>query len=431
MNKVAIAFSTKDRVELSKRSFARLVGLDAVHSHTVKPLPYDIFWVDGSSSEEGQQLPLEMAPHFPNADVSPFHIRGNVRGGADAAIVYSLTTMLNHPAQYTHVGLVENDVLLHKDWFGPTMALFERGEADGLNVGAVSARAYEDRILIQRDGYAVMHNIGAGMVIFTREAANAVLDNFRTGWWTDNRRTFMQVSGLDIGRWGAFRTNEQYVTADWHFDTVLAELGMASLALTPCMVQMIGQVPPLHEQGLKLVDAPFELLRDDEAFKTYAHRLHARRCGSVVMPNCAPFQHLDGGPMVVLPHQTQMVGGEFEGEWRLKWSQGFGPFAYRAGDTPCTLHVPISGACSFMVSGGEKGGRVQVEDLNSGYQAAPVLPPEGENRQVANLPVPASVSYRVIRLTCEPGTVFYGIHTNEPQPFIQGRTFDHTVLPPT
>ena len=433
MNRVAIAFSTKDRVELSRQSIAPLL----------QPDKFDAFWIDGSNTEEGLAFPLEEGRPVKQ-------IIGNVRGGADAAIVFSLTTMLNHPDHYTHIGLVENDVLLHKDWFGPTMALFERGEAEGLHVGAVSARCYEDRVLFQRDGYAVCHNLGAGMVIFTRKAAELVLFYFRTGWWGDNRRVFAQLSGLDIGRWGAFRFNEQFVTADWHFDAVLASHGLASLALTPSPCEMIGQVPPLHEQGLKLVAQPVEMLRNDKAFEKFATATWKIWYGSLQIghSNGMPFHFAPESYWTVFPHQIASLAGEYAGPWKLKWMQGFGPFAWKAGDAldypfyetkpyssepqeqMPTLTVPISGPCSIMVSGGEKGGKVEVEDLHSGYKVSPELPAEGPSTQILNLPVPAA-GHREIRLTMlTPGTMFYGLQTREPQAWLPRVVFNHSMLPP-
>lgn len=433
MNRIAIAFSTKDRVELSRQSMQPLAPRNE---------EFDLFWMDGSSTEDGENLPHTYSGHYAKCF-------WNVRGGADAAIVFSLTTMLNHHNKYTHVGLVENDVLLDPDWFEPTMALFEHGDQDGLEVGAVSARCYEDRILIQRDGYAICHNLGAGMVIFTRRAAEIVLDNFRTGWWSENRRTFMQLSGIDIGKYAAFRANEQWCSADWHFDTALAQLGLASLALTPSKCQMIGQVPSLAEQGLKLATYGPYLSRDDAPFEKFRDNLELRGAKQVDLPNQTQLHQHDDGSWLIFPHQLATIGGKYEGDWRLKWAQGYGPFAYRAGDggeypfveikapdlvprpQRPTLTVPVSGPCSFMVSGGEKGGRVKIEDLASGYTADPLLPPEGSQTQILNLVVPAGVSYRDVRLTMlTPGCCFYGLQTREPQPWRRDVSFDHSMLPP-
>src|ERR1700722_4662170 len=145
MNRAAIAFSTCDRVELSRQSIEPLL----------QPDKFDLFWIDGSKTEAGKKLGYEYGCDAEHG--LDFHT--GITGGSGAAIVYALTTMLsyrvptpaNEPAQryYDYVGLVENDVVLDKDWFDRTMALFYRGAEDGLEVGAVSARCYEDRILCQ------------------------------------------------------------------------------------------------------------------------------------------------------------------------------------------------------------------------------------------------------------------------------------------
>lgn len=422
MNKVAIAFSTKDRVELSEQTMVPLAPRGGDNED------FDLFWVDGSVTEEGENLPHTYSGHFA-------HCFWNVRGGADAAIVFSLTTMLQHPNNYTHIGLVENDVLLDPDWFAPVMALFETGNSEGLVVGAVSARCYEDRILIQRENYAVCHNLGAGMVIFTREAAELVLKQFRNGWWADNRRTFMQLSGLDIGKWGAFGTNEQFVTADWHFDNVLAQHGLASLALTPAKCFMIGQIPPLAEQGLKLVTESVGSLRNESAFASFVDRTRAVREENLRLVHCdglCLYQAADGS-RAIFPHQVASFGGKFAGDWQLKWAQGFGPFAWKARlswEAPAMLTVPISGPCTFLVSGGEKGGKAEIVDKASGYKVSPDLPPEQNMQHVLSLPVPAGISYREIVLTTTPGVTFYGIQVRDPQPWLPEVKFTHATLPP-
>src|ERR1700722_385526 len=122
MNRVAIGFLTKDRVELSKQSVVPLL----------QPDKFDLWIFDGSDTPEGRAFPVETS-----LSASTHHnirMHHDVRGGPDAAVAYALTHMFKG-ADYTHVGIVENDVLLHPDWFAPTMALFDRGAADGLLVG--------------------------------------------------------------------------------------------------------------------------------------------------------------------------------------------------------------------------------------------------------------------------------------------------------
>lgn len=437
MNRVAIAFLTKDRVELSKRSIVPLF----------QPNKFDLFWCDGSATEEGKQLARRECP-----DRATNFLHEGVRGGADAAIVYALATMLaggnkytgrlgSFTDPYTHVGLVENDVLLSDDWFDRTMDLFGRyNQLDGLNVGAVSPRCYEDRILIQRDSsanggqaYAIMHNLGAGVVIFTREAAQLILDSYRSTWSIDNRNIFCQLTGIDIGPSWAFRGNPQWLTADWGFEAILARAGLASLALTSSPLEMIGQTPPLAEQGLTLVTNPIEHLRNDFAFELYKRRLSDIWKGSADITTSPPIYRDVLGNFTIFPHQMHKLNGIYAGDWRLKWTQGFGPFSWAATSPGDSLTVPVVGHCDFLVSGGSSaaGGQVEIVDDHSGFSCSPVLAPEGPSTQIMSIPVPANVSYREVRLTAlTPGIVFYGVRTREPQMVYNGSRFTHAMLPP-
>jgi hypothetical protein len=427
MNRVAIGFMTKDRVDLSSQTVRSLLQRDK----------FTLFWFDGSSTSEGRALPVRTSLAQEPAHNIKMHM--SVLGGPDAAVAYALTTMLKG-TDYTHIGIVENDVMLHLDWFDSTMALFERGRSEGLEVGMATPRCYEDRILIQRDGYAVLHNGGWGVQILTREAARITLNSMRTGITTENRRLFCQLSGLDIGAWWAFRSAEHCLCPDWNNDRFLAAHGLASLALTPSSVEMIGQNPPLHEQGLKLAKEPVELLRNDQAFLTYAREQYRIRHGLYLTGQMPHMFDPSNGSFTIFPHQVAALGGIYDGDWRLKWSQGFGPFSWKAGAVPepdnmhapnVSLIVPLSGPVDFLVSGGEYGGSVELEDMHSGYTVRPQLPPEGPEGKILSLPCPAQVSYRTLKLTMlSPGCIFYGIRTREPQPWIPSIQFDWHSLPP-
>lgn len=419
--KAAIGFLTKDRVELSERTIRPLLQPDL----------FDLFIFDGSATEAGRAFPYKISTEEKHRHIK---VHANVVGGPDAAVAYALTTMLKG-GDYELVGIVENDVLLAEGWFGPTRALFDRGRAEGLEVGAVSARCYEDRILIQRDGYTVCHNLGWGQQILTREAAQLSLANMRTSMTVENRRLFMQLTSRDIGAYWAFRQSEHSLCADWGNDRVLASHGLASLALTPSPVEMIGQVPPLAEQGLTLATQPVDLLRDDTAFSRYVERTNQVRNGSLKLFH-GPFLYEPGAGWIVFAHQIAQIGGCYDGDWCLKWLQGFGPFGWMAGAmeqgdqeflAEPYVTIPLSGPVEFLVSGGVNGGQFELEDLSSGYTVSPVLPPD----QLVSLPVPGNVSYRDIRLTAlTPGAIFHGVRTKEPQPAVGGWKFDHATLPP-
>jgi hypothetical protein len=425
MNRVGIAFSSKDRPELTRKTIEPLLQKDK----------FDLHWVDGSKTDAGRYLFLEEGVA---AGVEAVH--QGITGGSCRAIVYALTTMLGARANksvpgreraqywydYTHVGLVENDVLLDPDWFEPTMELFEIGEKAGLKVGAVSARTYEDRVLIQCDGYAVMHNIGAGMQIFTREAAELILQQYRTGMTGENRKTFSILSGIDIGGFWAFRGSEHMLVADWTWDHMLAKHGMCSLALTPAKAE---QLEDIDAMGLKMVREPIEARRDLRAFELFSSRLAVVRERRMDIQHLANDHLYDAGQHIIFPHQIPQIGGKYSGDWRFKWSMGYGCFSWKAGEDEPSLSVSIFGPCELLVSGGEKGGRIRVED-DLGFQVAPQLHPESEAGRVLQLIVPAAYAYRNVCLTAlTPGITFYGIRCRAVQPIVPAK-FDFNMLPP-
>jgi hypothetical protein len=420
MTKVAISYLTCNKIELVKQSLPPLMAGALEHK-------YHLFIIDGSTTTENEKAIWNLS--WPTATM-----HANVRGGAGAAIVYALTLMLNHEEHYDVIGLVESDVLLLDGWLA-ALDLFERGRAAGLTVGAASARCYTDRILVSQDSFAVVHNIGAGQIFFTREAAREVLNTFRTPWTSDNRRIFSQLCGLDIAAWWAFRANEHYLTADFHFEPALAAIGLAAVALNPSPCEMIGQNPPLAEQGLEIATGPVEDRRNDKAFFEYAMNLQHIREGRFQLGVETKF-HFDvaNATWTHFPHQMAMLGGTYVGDWHLKEVRGFGTFGWVSGDTVDSfgpsLVVPIFGSCSVLVSGGKTGGKVEVVDEQSGFKATPDLPPEGEQGQVLQLMVPGNLNLRNIRITAlTPGCVFYGIQTREKQPFLPNAGFDHSMLP--
>ncbi|HSV26187.1 MAG TPA: hypothetical protein VLJ17_24580 [Xanthobacteraceae bacterium] len=429
MNKVAIAFLTKDRPELTQQTIVPLF----------QPDRFDLFWIDGSVTPNGRNAPL--LEKIDRGAV--FELHQNIRGGADAAVAYAYTKMLNHHKYYDYMGIVENDVLLPGDWFDRTMALFRMGDVNGFQVGAVSARAYEDRILFQRDsGYAAMHNLGYGMQILSRPAAELHLKYFRTGNTRENRKVFMQLAEVDVGRWFPWRNLDQAIVSDWHQDLVLASEGYASLALTPSDVEMIGQVPPLKEQGLTIVKEPVNVLRDDVKFENYIARLNAIYNGEYVIDTAPriPLLNHDGMFSTIFAHHVGALGGRYVSSnhgigdvadnWQLKWSQGYGPFAYEAKQKGATIELPINGPCDLVVSGGKKGGRIEVTDPYTKYRAFPDLPPEQPHQPFITIPVPAQVAYRTLKLVAhDPGVTFYAVCVKDEQNWDKSSSFDWDKLP--
>jgi hypothetical protein len=417
--RLAIGYSTKNQIELSEQTWPRLIDSLPLATHNI-----GLFWADASSKEDAIGYFEEYKNVLNLGDNAQ-----RVFGGADAAIAWKLSKMLAAEENYTHIMLLENDVLLDEDWFAPTFALFEKGKADGMDIGAVSPRSYVDRCLIQRDGYACMHNMGAGVIVFTREAADIVLRSFRTGWWPDNVRIFAQLSGIDLRTYAAFRGNEQTVTTDWQFESQLARHGLASLALTPARCQMVGQTPSLAEQGLALTTgSPHSKSRDEPAFETFRTRLHRVRQSDYQLVASKIIHQTQEGQLF-FPHQLgNLAGGAtWSGQLGLKWSQGFGPFAYRAGPGGASLSLRASGICSFLLTGGDTGAAVTIEDTRSGFKFAPQLPAMME--QAGSINVPGSPVLRQITMQMQEGAVFYGLACTDPQMLDDKFRFDWSQLP--
>ena len=410
MNTVAIGYSAFNKTELIKQSLPPLL----------QPDKFDLFIADGSTKPDAIECLHNLTDGREGIEA-----HYGVRGGSGAAIVYLLSTMLANPT-YDYIGLCEMDVVLGDGWFESTMDLFVDGEARGFKVGAASPRCYEDRVLVQWDDWAVVHNTGAGVIIFSRAAAQMVLDQYRVQRTLENRAVFSQVAGVDIAAYWAFRGSDHWLVADWRWDALLASKGLASLALTPSPVTMIGQTPSLEEQGLTLATGKVKELIRPDTFKLYRDRLADIRLGRWTLPD-SKFYRVDGF-MTVFPHQMASVDGAYSGSWSLVDMPGYGPFGWRAGKDASVSYAAL-GPCEVFLSGGKEGAQFRIVDQQSGYDVSPALGPEGPQQQVMTVTVPGSL-YRNITVSSLMGTgVFYGIRTREPQPITAAR-FSYQDLPP-
>jgi hypothetical protein len=332
--RVALAYSTKDRVELSKQTsqpFREVANCD-------------LYWMDGSTTEEGCALPAQLAPSIPALK----EIHHGVTGGPDIAIVYSLTYLLQRG--YDYIGLVENDVLLEAGWLERLMDLFTEGESDGLRVGAVSARTIRERALVRHGDYAVMFNLGAGMVLFSRQAARAVLDRYHTPTVQEIRETVRSRTGLDIARNGIVPAG---TCADWFYDAGLLWDGFCSLAPVPALADNVDA--PF---GCRLVRNYGDLPEDPAAFEVFRHN-HQKSFES-------PPKQAGGrlsGKRIVFPHQVvAAVPNAADANWSLVWRQTVGPFAFVSRAPGATLRLPLFGSpAGLILEGGPQAGEIEIE----------------------------------------------------------------------
>ena len=177
---------------------------------------------------------------------------------------------------------------------------------------------------------------------------------------------------------------------------------------------MIGQKLPLEQQGLALTtEATIGQPLSEAAFEFYRDNLRVIRSGQVRLtePDIIVRQN---GAMLFFPHQMRYLAGTiWQGISGLKWSQGFGPFAYRAGAGGLSLSVLVSGICSFLVTGGPDNAKVLIQDTRSGFKTEPDLP--SEDKGIISINVPGTPVPRRVTMHMEEGAVFYGLHCNDPQ----------------
>lgn len=403
--KVLVTFSSKDRPELTKRTAEALFK-----THADGAVSFDVDWHDGSTDEEALKLPGQYRPEF---------FSRTPGSNPDSIYLSAINRFITVRREYSHLAFLENDVLVHPDWLMRCLELFEIGHRDGLLVGATTARTYRERVLIQRDKYAIMHNIGAGCIVMSRPAVNKLQLSYRTGHTMENRHTFAMLANVNIGGfidpswpWGM---DNHHITADWSWDAVFGRHGFASLGLVPSMAEMIDQ--PIEPLGLSYASEPVESRRSTETFDTFLKRTTLIREGKLTLP----FGPLLRTPpevndtMVVFPHQFHRLDSSVsKDQWAVKWEQGFGPFAFVSKSDQARIELKVMGyaivVCETLPG---QTGRLLLSDDVDPKSYRPQMSPGP--RVGVHLPGSGNV-YRTISIQADgPGAVVYGVMLN-PQP---------------
>jgi hypothetical protein len=223
-SKVGFALSTRDRFVFTMRT---IKSLDADGG-------FDLIWNDGSERNEVPELSRYFA--FRNARL--VEVNYGVKGGADAAICFGLRRLLE--LGYDFVGLVENDVLLAPGWLAAMRDAFETAAEEGVVVGAVSSLGYRSRVLEYRKNYSIDWARGAALVLFTREAAQLVLENYSRlkvtsqqirGFYAEQFGVALHVPEWAVGgRW-----MDGPMTLDWGYAPLLYANGYACVGTIPSL----------------------------------------------------------------------------------------------------------------------------------------------------------------------------------------------------
>lgn len=404
-SRIAFAYSTKDRVELSVRTLA---PLKSTHG-------FDLYWMDGSRTDAGQALPSQMCADLPALR----EVHYGVTGGPDVAIVYALTCLLQKG--YEYVGLLENDVLLEPGWLERLIKLFQQGKQDGLRVGAASARTILERTLVSHGDYGVMFNLGAGMMMLTREAALAILRRYRTSSPDEIRGIVHARTGLDISKRAMAVTGP---SADWFFDVGLMLDGFSSLAPIPSMASNIDA--DLAQWGCSLVTDSNTVPERPGAFD-----LLRQMQGINFEPAPSQMAYHPGLGRIVFPHQILTALPGFVGKgWKIVWRQGFGPFALESKGSEASMTLPAWGApMAFIFEGHPQGGEVVLSVGNDRTSIS--LLREKPETILIHFPGPAADG-ATLQLTAQSaGVVWCGVQLGDPYfSFPSVDTFDFHVLQP-
>ena len=241
---IGFLLRTRDRCDLTPLTLPPLLSEESI----------DVYWVDGSESEEGRARALNGYRDYPGL----CEVHSGVNFGQMGSWIYGIRRLLQQG--YEYLGFVEDDVLLYPGWLRAALGLYALGQKDGLNVGSVSARCIADRVMVPRTGYAVMGNIGCGMSIMKQEVflkllydeSESVLKNpmfqfsqiyeaFKELAGVDypfSKRILKDLEGKEIEPGIVYEWN---MSNDWWWEVILLRQGMVALAATPSFARNIDK----------------------------------------------------------------------------------------------------------------------------------------------------------------------------------------------
>jgi hypothetical protein len=228
-DRIGFSLSTRDRYLFTLQT---LQTLDTESG-------FDLIWNDGS--RENGVPALARNYKFQNANL--VEVNYGVTGGAEAAVCFGLSRLLE--LGYDYVGLIENDLLFRPGWFRALKNIFSLGAADGIACGSATARSFESHVLEYRAGYGVQSDIGAGMVLFSRPAAEIIMDRYShpaslqmtTHSW---QKFYADHFAMDLQKFSPFWAyppdRAMPCTLDWGYTPALYLEGYASLSTIPSYV---------------------------------------------------------------------------------------------------------------------------------------------------------------------------------------------------
>ncbi len=235
-DRVGFALSSKNRAAFTRQT---LEAMD--HDGG-----YDLIWNDGSDEPDARDLPKNF--HFRNARL--VEVNYNVVGGPDKSICFGLERLLQ--LGYDYVGLMENDIVMQPGWYVRLMHLFELAASEGIACGAATVRSFQGRVIEHRSGYSLNWGTGAGMILFSRPAAEVILRQYSKLRMSTGSisRFYSRLFQLELnlrsqdpsGNWG---TRDMWLTLDWGYTPMLYMHGYTSVGSIPNLARDL-EFPPGH-----------------------------------------------------------------------------------------------------------------------------------------------------------------------------------------
>jgi hypothetical protein len=325
--RLAVAYSTKDRTELTRRTVAPLLAAADI----------DLYWFDGSATEAGQRLPSALCADSP----AICEVHYGVTGGPDFAILHALRLL--RPLRYELVLLVENDVLLTAGWQAALHDCMSAAHAAGFQVGGASLRVVDQRVLSFNATYCLLLNAGAGCIALTPPALDIVVENYRTTDSDELIRQYRALTGIDVAETVQFPLG-QMCSADCLYDLLLYLHGFVVAAPPVSFAQNVNpEDGPLQRGAIVVSDAGQHLAQLHGAL-TRPDQLRLP-----VEPFCRFQRSQFSGRLLVACHQLDLAVGpgepparvRLEGSWRPRWLQMLGPFSLAGTGR---IRLPVLGA---------------------------------------------------------------------------------------
>lgn len=221
-SRIGFSLSSRDRFVFTLRT---LKAMDTEGG-------FDVIWNDGS---ERTEVP-DLSRYFTLKHARLVETNYGIKGGPDAAIRFGLRRLLD--LGYDYIGLLENDILLEPGWFKTLRSLFDVAAEENVTVGAASVLGYQSRVLEYRHRYSIDWARGAAMVLFSRPAAQLILDHY-----SSLKMTSCEIRGFYAGRFGVAlhvpewavgsRWMDGPMTMDWSYAPLLYRHGYACVGSVP------------------------------------------------------------------------------------------------------------------------------------------------------------------------------------------------------